>query len=145
LSFYFSSYFLDHPPAILANTAGHLLAIPLAEELKETYRVIALSVPTIPKFSETVEGLKNILDIENITSCDVIGHSNGGVYLQNLISIYPEYINKIIFSHILTSMGKNDVLTINASEIKVYKIMCSILKMFPASVISFSLLSAAYP
>ncbi|MDR1986634.1 MAG: alpha/beta hydrolase [Treponema sp.] len=131
--------------AILANIAGHLLAIPLAEELMETYRVIALSVPPVPVFLETAEGLKNILDIENIVSCDVIGHSNGGVHLQNLISKYPQYINKIIFSHSLTSMEKNDAFSINASEIKVYKIMRGILKIFPASALTISLLSAASP
>ncbi|MDR0568776.1 MAG: alpha/beta hydrolase [Spirochaetaceae bacterium] len=129
--------------AILSNFAGHLLAIPFAEELMETYRVIALSVPPVQRFSETAEGLKDILDIENITSCDVIGHSNGGVHFQNLISKYPQRINKIVFSHSFTSMDKNDAFTINASEIKVYKTMRRILKVFPASVLSFGLLAAA--
>jgi pimeloyl-ACP methyl ester carboxylesterase len=128
--------------AILSNFAGHLLAIPFAEELMETYRVIALSVPPVQRFSETADGLKDILDFENIISCDVIGHSNGGVHLQNLISKYPQGINKIIFSHSLTSMGKNDAFTVNASEVKVYKTMRRVLKIFPASVLAFGLLSA---
>jgi pimeloyl-ACP methyl ester carboxylesterase len=38
----------------------------------------------------------------------VIGHSNGGVYMQSLIASYPERVGKIVFSHSLTSMRKED-------------------------------------
>jgi pimeloyl-ACP methyl ester carboxylesterase len=125
--------------ALLANSAGHLLALPLAEELKETYRVMALSVPPLARFSQSAEGLNDILRIENIHSCDVIGHSNGGVHLQSVIQKNPQAINKIVFSHSLTSLEKNDALTINASELKVYKTMRRILKIFPASLLAFAL------
>ncbi|MDR0511227.1 MAG: alpha/beta hydrolase [Rikenellaceae bacterium] len=126
----------------MSNFAGHLLAIPFAEELARTHRVIALSVPPVPRFSETADGLKTILDIENVSSCDVIGHSNGGVHLQNLISKYPQGINRIVFSHSLTSMEKNDAWTVNASELKMYRTMRRMLKIFPASLPAFGLLSA---
>lgn len=122
--------------AILANISGHLLALPLAEEFLHTHKIIALSVPPIQNFSQTAEGLKGVLDYEKVSSCNALGHSNGGVYMQNLISKYPSYVEKIVFSHSLTSMSENDVYTVNQSEIKVYKTMRKILKIFPVSLLT---------
>jgi hypothetical protein len=48
-------------------------------------------------------------------------------------------VDKIIISHSLTSMDKKDVYTINASEVKVYKTMRKLLKILPASILSFAL------
>ncbi len=125
--------------AILSNLAGHLLALPLAEEFREEYTTIALSVPPVKDFSQTAEGLKSLLDFEQISSCHAIGHSNGGVHLQNLISRYPNYIEKIVFSHSLTSMGKDDVSITNASEVKVYQLMRRMFKVLPVSVLTFAM------
>ncbi len=125
--------------AILSNTTGHLLALPLAEEFRNTYTTIALSDPPIHTFAETAEGLKTLLEAEAVDCCDVIGQSNGGVYLQNLIAHYPERVGKIVFSHSLTSMDKNDAYTINASEVKVYKLMRRMLKVLPVSVLTFAM------
>lgn len=125
--------------AILANTTGHLLALPLAENFSLSHTIVALSVPPISTFSKTADGLKALLDFENISSCDAIGQSNGGVYIQSLVSKYPEYIDKIVFSHSLTSMDKNDAYTINASELKVYKKIKTILKICPVSFLIFAL------
>jgi pimeloyl-ACP methyl ester carboxylesterase len=130
---------------IVANLSGHLLALPLAEEFMDEYTLISLSVPPVSRFSETAEGLKEILDYENVTSCDVIGHSNGGAHLQNLISKYPERVNKIIFSHTLTSMNKNDAYTINASEVIVYKKMRKLLKVLPVSLLTLGLQKMVLP
>jgi pimeloyl-ACP methyl ester carboxylesterase len=123
--------------AILSNITGHLFAVPLAEEFRDTFTTIALSVPPVKVFSQTAEGLKLLLDNEGINICNVIGHSNGGVYLQNLIAHYPGMVNKIIFSHSLTSMDKNDAYTINSSEVRIYKSMRKIIKVMPVSVLVF--------
>lgn len=125
--------------AILSNMTGHLLGLPLAEEFRDTHKTIALSVPPTKSFSDTSEGLKQLLDFEKIDACHVIGHSNGGVYLQNLIAHHPEIVDKIVFSHSLTSMEKNDVFTTNASEIKTYKVMRKMLKVLPVTVLTFAM------
>jgi pimeloyl-ACP methyl ester carboxylesterase len=131
--------------AILSNTTGHLLALPLAEKFRDTYTTIALSVPPIQAFCETANGLKSLLDCEGVRTCNVIGHSNGGVYLQNLISRYPNIADKIIFSHSLTSMDKNDAYTTNASEVKAYKLMRGMLKVLPASALTAALGRMVFP
>lgn len=131
--------------AILSNTTGHLLGLPLAEEFRDTYTTIALSVPPIQSFSETANGLKALLDCEGVRSCNVIGHSNGGVHLQNLINRYPNVADKIIFSHSLTSMEKDDVNTINASEVKAYKLMRGMLKVLPVSILTTALGRMVFP
>lgn len=131
--------------AILSNTTGHLLGLPLAEEFRDTYTTIALSVPPIQSFSETANGLKALLDCEGVSSCNVIGHSNGGVHLQNLINRYPNVADKIIFSHSLTSMDKDDVNTINASEVKAYKLMRGMLKVLPVSILTTALGRMVFP
>ncbi|MDR0540824.1 MAG: alpha/beta hydrolase [Dysgonamonadaceae bacterium] len=131
--------------AILSNTTGHLLALPLAEEFRDTYTTIALSVPPVKSFLETAEGLKLLLDCEGIRICNAIGHSNGGVYLQNLIAHYPGLIDKVVFSHSLTSMDKNDAYTTNASEVKMYRFMRKMLKALPASVLTFVLGQMVFP
>jgi pimeloyl-ACP methyl ester carboxylesterase len=125
--------------AIMSNISGHLLALPLAEDLGGEYRVITLSVPPIKQFSPTAEGLKRILDAEGVSHCHVIGHSNGGVYLQSLIAKHPERVDKIVFSHSLTSMSKDDAFTTNASELKFYKIMRRLLKVLPASLLTYAM------
>lgn len=131
--------------AILSNTTGHLLAFPLAEEFREEFTTIALSVPPIRSFAETSVGLKAILDAENVGKCNVIGHSNGGVFLQNLIKQYPNIAEKIVFSHSLTSMSPDDVYSINESEVKVYKKMRKILKVLPVSILTFALGRMVFP
>lgn len=125
--------------AIPSNTTGHLLALPLAEEFRDVYTTIALSDPPISSFSKAAEGLKALLDAEGIKCCDAIGQSNGGVHLQNLISHYPGIIHKVVFSHTLTSMDKNDAYTINASEVKAYKLIRRVFKILPISVLTFAL------
>lgn len=131
--------------AILSNITGHLLALPLAEEFRDTYTTIALSVPPIQSFYETADGLKALLDCEGVRTCNVIGHSNGGVHLQSLISRYPNVADKIIFSHSLTSMDKNDAYTTNASEVKAYKLMRGMLKVLPASMLTTALGRMVFP
>jgi pimeloyl-ACP methyl ester carboxylesterase len=131
--------------AILSNTTGHLLALPLAEEFRDAYTTIALSVPPIKVFSQTAEGLKRILECEGAVQCDAIGHSNGGVHIQNLIAQYPGTVEKVVFSHSLTSMDKSDALTINASEVKVYRTMRRMLKVLPASALTFLLARMTFP
>jgi pimeloyl-ACP methyl ester carboxylesterase len=119
--------------AIMANISGHLLALPFAEDLGDDYTIIALSVPPLKEFALAANGLKSILDAEGIDRCHVIGHSNGGVYMQALIAKFPERVDKIIFSHSLTSMSKEDAQTINVSEIKAYKTMRGLLKILPVA------------
>jgi pimeloyl-ACP methyl ester carboxylesterase len=131
--------------ALLSNTAGHLLALPLAEEFRDTYTTIALSVPPIRSFSKTPEGLGLILGHEGVRACNAIGHSNGGVYLQNLIARYPGLVEKIVFSHSLTSMDKNDVYTTNESEVRMYKLMRKALKFLPVSILTFALGRMVFP
>ena len=96
--------------AILSNTTGHLLALPLAEEFRDTFTSIALSVPPMKSFAETAEGLKLLLGGEGVDTCHAIGHSNGGVHLQNLIARYPGVVDKVVFSHSLTSMNREDAI-----------------------------------
>jgi hypothetical protein len=55
--------------AILSNTTGHLLALPVAEEFRNTFTTIALSVPPMKSFAETAEGLKLLLDGEGVGAC----------------------------------------------------------------------------
>lgn len=123
--------------AILSNTTGHLLALPLAEEFRDTFTAIALSVPPIKSFAETAEGLKLLLDGKRVNRCHAIGHSNGGVHLQNLIAHYPGLVDKVVFSHSLTSMSREDACTTNASEVKMYRLMRRMLWIFPASILTF--------
>jgi pimeloyl-ACP methyl ester carboxylesterase len=125
--------------AILSNTTGHLLALPVAEEFRDTFTTIALSVPPMKSFAETAEGLKLLLEREGVSVCNAIGHSNGGVYLQNLIARYPGLVDKIVFSHSLTSMNREDADTTNASEVKMYRLMRRILRILPASILTFAM------
>jgi pimeloyl-ACP methyl ester carboxylesterase len=125
--------------AIMANISGHLLALPLAEDLGDDYSIVALSVPPLKEFALAADGLRSILDVEGIRRCHVIGHSNGGVYMQSLVAKYPERVDKIVLSHSLTSMSKEDATTTNASEAKLYKIMRRLLKILPASVLTYSM------
>jgi len=131
--------------AILSNITGHLLGLPLAEEFREEFTTIALSVPPMHTFADTAKGLKAVLDAEQVTKCNVIGNSNGGVYLQNLIKQYPDIADKIVFSHSLTSMNPNDVNTTNASEVKIYSKMRKILKVLPVSALTYGLGRAFFP
>ena len=131
--------------AILSNITGHLLGLPLAEEFREEFITIALSVPPMHTFADTAIGLKAILDAEQVTKCSVIGNSNGGVYLQNLIKQYPGIADKIVFSHSLTSMNPSDVNTTNASEVRIYSKMRKILKVLPVSVLTYGLSRAFCP
>ncbi|GHV31686.1 hypothetical protein FACS18949_00740 [Clostridia bacterium] len=124
---------------ILSNTTGHLFALPLAEEFRDTFTTIALSVPPMKSFANTAEGLKLLLEGEGVNSCNAIGHSNGGVYLQNLIARYPGLVDKIVFSHSLTSMAENDAYTTNASEVKIYRLMRKMLRVLPVSVLTFAM------
>jgi pimeloyl-ACP methyl ester carboxylesterase len=123
--------------AIMANISGHLLALPFAEDLGSDFTIIALSVPPLKEFAPAADGLKSVLDAEGVSRCHVIGHSNGGVYMQSLIAKYPEHVDKIILSHSLTSMNREDVVTTNASEVKIYKNMRSLLKILPASMLTY--------
>lgn len=122
--------------AIVANMGGHLLGLALSEEFKEEYTTICLSCPPLHFFEQAIDGLKALLDAEGIEHCDAIGHSNGGVYLQGIIKKYPGTIEKVVFSHSLTSMSPEDVYTINKSEWNVYKMMRMALKILPVSVFS---------
>jgi len=125
--------------SIVSNTTGHLLALPLAEEFRDSYTTIALSVPPVKTFYDTAAGLEALLSHEGVTRCHAIGHSNGGVHLQSLITNNPGLIEKVVFSHSLTSMEKTDPYTTNASEVKVYKLMRRILKVLPVSVLTFAM------
>lgn len=131
--------------AILSNYTGHLVGLPLAEEFRDEFTTISLSVPAVSSFAETAVGIKAILNAEQVEKCNVIGHSNGGVYLQNFIKQYPNNIEKIVFSHSLTSMSQDDVNSINASEVKIYKKMRIILKVLPVSVLTFALGRMVFP
>jgi pimeloyl-ACP methyl ester carboxylesterase len=122
----------EHLLAIMANVSGHLLALPLAEDLGNDYTITALSVPPLEKFAAAADGLKAVLDNERIARCHVIGHSNGGVFIQSFIQKYPDYVDKIVLSHSLTSMNKEDATSINDSEVKLYKTMRKLLKVLPA-------------
>lgn len=125
--------------AIVSNITGHLLGLPLAEEFREEFTTIALSVPPMHTFADTAKGLKAVLDAEQVTKCNVIGNSNGGVHLQSLIKQYPNIADKIVFSHSLTSMNSEDAYTTNASEVKIYSKMRKILKVLPVSALTYGL------
>jgi pimeloyl-ACP methyl ester carboxylesterase len=125
--------------AIMTNISGHLLALPLAEDLGDEYTIIALSVPPLKAFGLAADGLRSTLDAEGINHCHVIGHSNGGVYMQSLIAKYPDRVDKIVLSHSLTNMNKEDVTTTHASEVKIYKTMRKLLKVLPASILTYSM------
>lgn len=72
---------------------------------------------------------------ENITCCDAIGHSNGGVHIQNLIASHPQMVDKIIFSHSLTSMSAQDAYTVNNTEVELYRKAKILMKIFPTSIL----------
>jgi hypothetical protein len=55
----------------------------------------------------------------------------------HLIARYPGLVDKVVFSHSLTSMYRNDAYTTNASEVKMYKFMRKILKTLPVSALTF--------
>jgi pimeloyl-ACP methyl ester carboxylesterase len=109
---------------------------------KQGVAFIALSVPPLKAFGLAADGLKQILDTEGVDHCHVIGHSNGGVYMQSLIANYPERVGKIVFSHSLTSMSKEDATTTNASELKLYRTMRKLLKVLPASALTSLMVKA---
>lgn len=101
----------------------------------DLYTVISLSVPPLPQFSLSGIGLAALLAGENVNTCDAIGHSNGGVHIQNLVHHAPDMVDKIVFSHSLTSQTPDDVCTVNDTEIALYKKLKMLLKVLPASVI----------
>lgn len=121
--------------ALLGNVVGHYFALPLAEELHGQYKVIALSVPTLPAFSLSGAGLAAILMHENVTCCDAIGHSNGGVHIQNLVHYRPYLVDKIIFSHSLTSLSEQDAYTVNDTEVEFYRKAKMAMKILPVSIL----------
>lgn len=121
--------------ALLANVVGHYFALPLVEQFKDEYQVIALSVPPLPSFTLSGVGLAAILEEEGVEFCDAIGHSNGGVHIQNLVKYRPELVNKIVFSHSLTSLTREDVDTVNKTEVDLYHKAKVVMKILPASVI----------
>jgi pimeloyl-ACP methyl ester carboxylesterase len=124
-----------HLLALMINVAGHVFALPLAETVHEHYVVIALSVPPLPRFALSGEGLAAILRHEDVRCCDAIGHSNGGVHIQNLIRHDPNVVNKVIFSHSLTSLSQNDVHTVNDTEARFYRLAKAVMKVMPLSVL----------
>lgn len=121
--------------ALLGNVVGHYFALPLAEALNNQYRVVALSVPPLPQFSLSSTGLAMIIENENITCCHAIGHSNGGVHIQNLVHNRPELVDKIIFSHSLTSLSEQDVYTVNDTEVNFYRKAKVAMKILPAFIL----------
>ena len=121
--------------ALLGNIVGHYFSLRLAEELQGLYRVIGLSVPPMPEFSLSRIGLAEILKREHVSCCDAIGHSNGGVHIQGLVSYRPELVDKIVFSHSLTSLSENDAHTINDTEVALYQKAKTITKVFPAFIL----------
>lgn len=121
--------------ALPANMGGHYSAFPLIDEVHTSYTIIALSVPPLPKFELSAQGLATIIAHEKFTCCDAIGHSNGGVHIQNLIKHYPKMVDKVIFSHSLTSMSKEDAYQVNDTELRFYKKTKIVIKMLPLSLV----------
>jgi len=121
--------------ALLGNVVGHYFALPLAEELQDQYKVIALSVPPLPEFSLSGAGLATIIRHENIACCHAIGHSNGGVHIQNLVRYCPDFVDKIIFSYSLTSLSDQDACTVNDTEVNFYRKAKAVMKILPASIL----------
>lgn len=121
--------------ALLANVVGHYFSLRLTEEMQGLYKVIGLSVPPLSEFSLSCIGLASILEHERVSSCDAIGHSNGGVHIQGLVSHRPSLVDKIIFSHSLTSFSEQDVYTINDTEAAFYRKAKTVMKILPTSVL----------
>lgn len=121
--------------ALMGNVVGHYFALPLAEALKDQYKVIALSVPPLPEFSLSASGLASILEHENVIRCHAIGHSNGGVHIQNLVHYRPDLVDKIIFSHSLTSMSEEDAYKINDTEVEFYRKAKFAMKIIPTTIL----------
>lgn len=119
--------------ALLSNIGGHYFALPLVEKMQTSHTVIALSVPPLQKFELSAQGLSTIIKHENFESCDAIGHSNGGVHIQNLIKSNPKIVDKVIFSHSLTSMSQEDAYQVNDTELDFYQKAQSVLKILPVS------------
>lgn len=114
---------------------GHYFSLRVAEELHGLYKVVGLSVPPLPEFSLSRIGLAKILEHENVSRCDAIGHSNGGVHIQGLVSYRPELVDKIVFSHSLTSLSDKDACTVNDTEVAFYRKAKTIMKILPASIL----------
>jgi pimeloyl-ACP methyl ester carboxylesterase len=121
--------------ALLGNMVGHYFSLRLVEELHGLYRVIGLSVPSLPEFPLSPVGLATILEYENVSCCDAIGHSNGGVHIQGLVGYRPSLVDKIVFSHSLTSLSVEDAYTTNDTEVALYRKAKTVMKILPASIL----------
>lgn len=75
------------------------------------------------------------MEHEKFVCCDAIGHSNGSVHIQNLIKNYPQMVDKVVFSHSLTSMSKEDAYEVNDTELGFYKKAKFIIKILPLSLV----------
>lgn len=79
-----------------------------AKSLTQNFQVIAIDLSghgksglptgnlTVEKMAESV---KNILDVENIKKCFLIGHSMGGYVALAFLDLYPEYLAGLSLFH----------------------------------------------
>lgn len=69
-------------------------------ELEKDYKIITFTLPKqIASLGKTSNGIRAILDKENINKITVVGTSMGGYIAQYLVQTMPEKIDKVVFGN----------------------------------------------
>lgn len=99
---------------------GYLLSSEIwgnfAKALSDFCRVVAIDIPghgasgvlgKVHNMDEMANGIKKILDEENIEKCMLLGHSMGGYIVQAFVAQFPERVNAFCLFH-STPFADND-------------------------------------
>ena len=89
-------------------------------EFERNYKVIVPTFPIVNSISELVAGIVSIMQKEEIDRYSVLGQSFGGILAQELISKYPDRVNKAILSNTTTSSSAihHTIIKENSNKIK---------------------------
>lgn len=69
-------------------------------KIEKEFSIIAPKLPKIGmSANDSVNYIKNILDIENIHEATIIGYSYGGGVAQYFAEVYPNYVDTLVLSH----------------------------------------------
>jgi pimeloyl-ACP methyl ester carboxylesterase len=93
------------------------------EALNNDYNIISFTLPDeINTLNDAANGIKSILEKENVSSFNVVGTSMGGYITQYLIKIMPERINKAVLGN---TFPPNDII------VKENKLKSTVTKLLP--------------
>jgi pimeloyl-ACP methyl ester carboxylesterase len=111
--FYYTSGVGEQTIVILPGTGafgapGAEVMFPLISELEKHFRILSLGYPPdASAVMDIVEGVKGILDEENIHQASFLGHSLGALNALCFLSTYPLRVNSIIIANFAIPTSSN--------------------------------------